>query len=249
MIQVTLIQIDNYGPWTVTLKPKREADLQILQSLLYSELQDLFSSKGGLVFYSRFDNLIAISNGIDVRKHKEIQEAIKSRFPITISFGIGAAKNAYDAQILASKELQKYGSSRSEERREIIAVNSLASNNDVQIAHIDINGISKSYTDSKPAYDNYLMINEVMLDLIKHLKEKKALLFYIGGDNFMSPCNGLKESDLLNIFEKVYKKYLIELKAGIGIANSADKASRLSDSALEKIRKREIDRNVFTLKE
>ena len=36
--QLTLIQIDNYGPWTVTPEPRREVDLQTLQSRLYADV-------------------------------------------------------------------------------------------------------------------------------------------------------------------------------------------------------------------
>ena len=57
MIQMTLIQIDNYGPWTVTPNPRTESDLQILQSTLYAELQKQFrndlkhSFKNPNIFY------------------------------------------------------------------------------------------------------------------------------------------------------------------------------------------------------
>ena len=37
MIQMTLIQIDNYGPWTVTPKPRTESDLQMLQASLFAD--------------------------------------------------------------------------------------------------------------------------------------------------------------------------------------------------------------------
>ena len=60
MIQMTLIQIDNYGPWTVTPRPRTESDLQILQARLFADLNSYFGSKKGLVFFTRFDNLLAI---------------------------------------------------------------------------------------------------------------------------------------------------------------------------------------------
>ena len=56
MIQMTLIQIDNYGPWTVTPRPRNESDLQILQAELYADLERQFANKKGLVFFTRFDN-------------------------------------------------------------------------------------------------------------------------------------------------------------------------------------------------
>ena len=45
MIQITLIQIDNYGPWTVTPGPRAEPDLQTLQSRLYGDLEREKGSK------------------------------------------------------------------------------------------------------------------------------------------------------------------------------------------------------------
>ncbi|GAG70614.1 unnamed protein product, partial [marine sediment metagenome] len=36
-IQLTLVQIDNYGPWTVTPEPRGEAELQTLQAELFAE--------------------------------------------------------------------------------------------------------------------------------------------------------------------------------------------------------------------
>ncbi|MEM4202176.1 MAG: GTP cyclohydrolase IIa, partial [Candidatus Hadarchaeum sp.] len=65
-IQLTLIQIDNYGPWTVTPEPRREFELQVLQAELFAELERQFGSRGGLVFPTRFDNLFAVTNGISM---------------------------------------------------------------------------------------------------------------------------------------------------------------------------------------
>ena len=91
MIQMTLIQIDNYGPWTVTPKPRTESDLQILQAELFADVQRLIAAKKGLVFFTRFDNMLAITNGLDKEDHLRIQRSIRNRYPITISMGVGAA--------------------------------------------------------------------------------------------------------------------------------------------------------------
>ena len=45
MIQMTLIQIDNYGPWTVTPRPRTESDLQILQAELFADVQRQIAAK------------------------------------------------------------------------------------------------------------------------------------------------------------------------------------------------------------
>lgn len=238
MIQMTLIQIDNYGPWTVTPTPRAEADLQILQSELYADLERQFAAKGGLVFFTRFDNMLAVTNGIDMESHLHIQKSIGNRYPITISMGIGAAETPYDAQSKATNALQKYGGAQSEDRKEVLAVDSMVNSDEsfVQIAHIDINGITNTLTDMIPAYDTSFIVNRVQHYLMKKLIEKGSLLFFIGGDNFMSPCNGLEPQLLLKIIKEIEDEINIALKAGIGKAPTAEKAANLADLALEEIR-------------
>ena len=50
MIQLTIMKITGYGPWTLTLGSDREHELQMLQSQLYNKLQELFSRKTVLFF-------------------------------------------------------------------------------------------------------------------------------------------------------------------------------------------------------
>ncbi|MBM4240955.1 MAG: GTP cyclohydrolase IIa [Euryarchaeota archaeon] len=238
MIQMTLIQIDNYGPWTVTPTPRPEADLQILQAELYADLQRQFATKQGLVFFTRFDNMLAITNNVDVDDHLRIQNSINNRYPITVSMGIGVAETPYEAQRNATNALQRYGGAQSEDRKEILAIDGLVNKEDsfVQIAHVDINGITDTLTDIIPAYDTSFIVNRVQHFLMKKLIEKGSLLFFIGGDNFMSPCNGLKPQGLLKIIEEIKDEINIELKAGVGKAPTAEKAANLADLALEEIR-------------
>ncbi|AAB98128.1 conserved hypothetical protein [Methanocaldococcus jannaschii DSM 2661] len=250
MIQITVIQIDNYGPWTVTPNPRRESDLQALQSRLYADLNLMFGAHKGLVFYTRFDNLIAITNGIDLITHKRIQESIRNRYPFTVSMVIASAETPYEAQKLATETLQEYGSAQDENRKEVLDVaNELVVDGYVQIAHIDINNITGTLTDIVSAYDTYLNVNKVKLALMEELLKYNALLFFIGGDNFMAPSNGMSEEDFLDIFNRINKKYKIELKAGIGIGRTAEDASNLADIGLEKIRGKLVDKNVCTLKQ
>ncbi len=235
---MTLIQIDNYGPWTVTPTPRTEADLQILQAQLYADLQRQFAAKQGLVFFTRFDNMLAVTNNVDVEDHLRIQRSIGNRYPITVSMGVGAAETPYEAQRNATTSLQGYGGAQSEERSEILAIDDMVNKEDsfVQIAHIDINGITDSLTDIIPAYDTSFIVNRVQHFLMKKLIEKGSLLFFIGGDNFMSPCNGLTPEGLVKIIEEIKEETNIALKAGVGKAPTAEKAANLADLALEEIR-------------
>jgi len=120
-IQVSIAQLDNYGPWTVSPEPKPEAYLQMLQARLFADLEKGFSERSGLAFLGRFDNTLAVSNGISLNQHKEIQERIDEHYPVTVSFGVGTGETAYAAQKLASKSLQETGSSQSSDRIEEIA--------------------------------------------------------------------------------------------------------------------------------
>jgi GTP cyclohydrolase IIa len=233
---MTLIQIDNYGPWTVTPTPRNEADLQIMQAELYADLQRQFAARQGLVFFTRFDNMLAVTNGMDLEDHRRIQKSIGNRYPITVSMGVGAAETPYDAQRNASRALQSHGGAQSEERKEVLAIDGLVDEGYVQIAHIDINGITETMTDIVPAYDTSFIVNRVQHFLMKKLIKEGALLFFIGGDNFMSPCNGLEPQGLLRIINEIDDEINVALKAGIGKAPTAEKAANLADLALEEIR-------------
>ncbi len=239
MIQMTLIQIDNYGPWTVTPRPRNESDLQILQAELYADLERQFANKKGLVFFTRFDNLLAVTNGIDAEDHLRIQRSIRNRYPITVSMGVGAAKTPHEAQKLATIALQKEGGAQSS-RKEILAIDSLApadENNLVQAAHIDINSVTETLTDIESAFDTNFMVNKAQHYLMTKLIKKGALLFFIGGDNFMAPCNGLSEKDIEDILVEINDEIGIGLKAGIGIGRNIEDAAYMADLGLEEIRK------------
>ena len=239
MIQMTLIQIDNYGPWTVTPRPRTESDLQILQAELFADVQRLIAAKKGLVFFTRFDNLFAVTNGLNEEDHMRIQRSIRNRYPITISMGVGAAETAHEAQRLATIALQKEGGAQSSGRKEILAINNLIENPEdsfVQAAHIDINSVTETLTDIESAFDTSFMVNKAQHYLMTKLREKGALLFFIGGDNFMSPCNGLSEDDLTQILKEIDEEIGIGLKAGIGRADNMEDAAYMADIGLEIIR-------------
>ena len=74
MIQITVIQLDNFGPYTETLGHDREHQVQIILSRAYTLLQDLFSQNGGLVFQATRDNMIAVTSGISRENHQGIMD-------------------------------------------------------------------------------------------------------------------------------------------------------------------------------
>ncbi|MBQ2635695.1 MAG: GTP cyclohydrolase IIa [Methanobrevibacter sp.] len=238
MIQITLIQIDNYGPWTVTPGPRFEPDLQTLQSRLYGDLEREFGARGGIVFFNRFDNLIAISNGINEEEHVKIQDSIRNRYPITISMGVAARENPLEAQKVATQMIQKGGGAQSKDRCEVLNIDSLAKEDEskVQIAHIDIDDITNTLTDVETAYDVSIVVYDVLIELMKELKEHNGLCFFIGGDNYMAPSNGITKNELREVLKKIGSTTGVTLKAGVGIAKKGGRAADLADIGLEDIR-------------
>src|SRR2546426_367149 len=102
MIQLTIIRIEGYGPWTVTLGSDRETHLQMLQAKIYHDVQRLFSENNCIVFFNRFDEYFAITNGLDALDHKEIQHNLAELYDdLKMSMAIGAGKTAFEANLSA----------------------------------------------------------------------------------------------------------------------------------------------------
>lgn len=244
-IQISIAQLDNYGPWTVSPEPKPEAYLQILQTRLFADLEEEFSERGGLAFITRFDNTLAVSNGLSKEDHIEIQRRIRENYPVTVSFGVASAENSYEAQKHASKALQDTGSSQSEDRSEELSGKTLKFPEEslVQIAHIDIDSVT-SYTDAEPIYDTHHLIQKVHLSLSESLSSLDGLVFYTGGDNFMAPSNGLDLDDILEVLEEVEKDTGIRLKAGVGRSSSPVEAAHLASEGLHAVREDESSERV-----
>ncbi|MBI4399485.1 GTP cyclohydrolase IIa [Candidatus Micrarchaeota archaeon] len=243
MIQTTLFQIDNYGPWTLTRGLAREPKLQILQSELYTDIQKLISKKGGIAFYTRFDNILALTSGISIEHHKKIQRQLNSKHPFTVSIGIGQGNTAFEAQDNATQAIQKLGSSQSKERKKIFGVQNIgkSNKNKVELAHFDVNSITQLLTDTSSAFEVLHTITNIQQILSKELMKKKAVLFFVGGDNFISISHGLGKRNYLKILKKVKEKTKLSLKVGIGTAQSPMKALALANKGLELIRRKKTN--------
>lgn len=245
-VQITLIQIDNYGPWTVTPEPRREADLQTVQAELFADVERAFASHGGLVFQARSDNMLAISNGISLRAHRMIQNSINDRYPFTISMGVGAAAKPYEAQQLATRALQDAGSSRSSERREVLVGQGVEAPDEdwVQIAHIDVDQVTPM-TDSQPAYDTYVLLQRLYLSLVSAMLGHGGLVFYTGGDNFMALSNGVNEKVLQAIVDEAQRTLGVSLKVSVGGGVTAEVAANLATQGLVEIRENKATKRVI----
>lgn len=239
--QVTLIQIDNYGPWTVTPEPRREVDLQTLQSRLYADLSQLFGNRKAYVFFTRFDNMVAVTNGLDVDAHALIQESVGNRYPVTVSLGIAADPSPADALGAATDRLQDAGSAQDGARTEILRGEPIAgperTGNDVQIAHFDVNDATGKYTDQLNEFDSFINIEQGYAELMRYMRtEEDSLSFFVGGDNIIAVCDAVDRAGYLDAIEHVREAVGVDLKVGVGLDRTAQAAGMAAKHALETCR-------------
>ena len=212
--------------------------LQILQANLYSSIQRAFANLGGLVFFNRFDEMLAITNGITLAQHENIKQTIQDQFPVTLSMSIGVGHTPYEAQQKASKLLQQMGSAQSSARRSVMACERTLGLDDshVQVIHFDIDEVTRTFTDHVSAYETSLLVMTLYAELMKVFQERQALMFFLGGDNFMGIANGLSIQEVNSVIEE-YRTKNVKLKCGIGIARTARRAAELAAENLDNIRR------------
>ena len=237
--QLTLIQIDNYGPWTVTPEPRREMDLQTMQSRLYADIAQFLGGRDGYVFFSRFDNMIAVTNGLGEASHKALQETIRNRYPVTISLGTGTADTPAVALDEATEQIQAAGSAQDESRTEVLAGSFLDTPADstLNIAHFDVNDATGKYTDQLNEFDSFIQIERGYASLMEHMREAHgALSFFVGGDNVIATCPELSAGEYQAAIEHVEADVGVELKVGVGRGTTPHEAGYAAKHALEDCR-------------
>jgi GTP cyclohydrolase IIa len=244
--QLTLIQIDNYGPWTVTPEPRREVDLQTLQSRLYADLSQLFGNRDGYVFFTRFDNMVAVTNGLDTDSHALIQESIGNRYPVTISLSVAVDPSPASALGVATDQLQDAGSAQDRGRTEILRGDALPEperhEEDVQIAHFDVNNATEKYTDRLNEFDSFINIEQGYAELMQYMrKAHDSLSFFVGGDNIIAVCEDVDVAGYRDAIEHVREAVDVDLKVGVGTDRTAQAAGMAAKHALETCREENID--------
>ncbi|WP_435069601.1 GTP cyclohydrolase IIa [Haloplanus sp. C73] len=237
--QLTLVQIDNYGPWTVTPEPRREMDLQTLQSRLFADIAQFIGHRDGYAFFTRFDNMVAVTNGLDDDDHRLLQESTGNRYPVTVSLGIGVDSNPAVALERATEHLQHAGSAQDRERREVLAGTPVAesSDEDVAIAHFDVNDATEKYTDQLNEFDSFIQIEQGYATLMRYLREEHGgLSFFVGGDNIIAVTPELGADAYRSAIDHVSETVGVELKVGVGQGESAHAAGMAAKHALEECR-------------
>ena len=238
--QLTLVQIDNYGPWTVTPEPRPEMDLQVLQSRLFADVASFVGSRGGYAFPTRYDNLVAVTNGLDQADHERLQTAVGNRYPVTVSLGVGVGAPPAAALDDATTQLQAAGSAQDGDRSEVLgfAADPVGAESDgVDIAHFDIDDVTGEYTDRLNAYDSLLAVDRATVSLMGHLREAHgALSFFVGGDNVVAAVPDLTDAEYRRALDHVADETGVSLKVGVGSGRTAAEAGMTAKHALERCR-------------
>lgn len=234
MIQLTIIKINGYGPWTLTLGSDREHELQMLQASLYKEVQKLFSEKNSLVFLNRSDEFFAITNGLSLQDHIEIQKKLESTFDLKLSMSIGYAESPFDANLKAyegkksliflNKEHNIYGFLNGK------------SDHKVTIMHLDVENLTSARKTKSP-YEISSSIFKLYAKMSEFFLEKKDMTFFMGGDNFMVVSNKNTKENAREFLDLIKKEQGITLNCGIGTGKTAREAVKLATESLDTIRK------------
>lgn len=234
MIQLTIIRIEGYGPWTLTLGYDREAQLQMLQAKLYHDAQRLFSERDCLVYFNRFDEYFAITNGLSVKEHVAIQRELAGLYKdLKMSMAIGSGDTALAASMAAHSARQE-GRFANEQAR----VYGSATNDEglsAQVMHIDVDSSTKLSGRMSP-YEVTALVTKIYAGLAEEFLRRNALTFFLGGDNFMVISNGVTGAQADEVIKKVTAGLGVKLNCGIGIGSTARRAAEAATKALDTIR-------------
>jgi len=233
LVQLTILKITRYGPWTLSLGSDREHQLQMLQALLYKEVQKLFSEKNSLVFLNRADEFFAVTNGLTLDDHVEIQKELAKNFDLKLSMSIGFAETPFEANLQAH-EGKKAEVFLSKEHNIYGFVNGKAEQK-VTITHFDVENLTSKRQKTSP-FEISSLIFKLYSKMTEFFLEKKSLTFFMGGDNFMVVSDGSVNKYAKEFINLVKKELGITLNCGIGTGKTAREAVKLATKSLDTIR-------------
>jgi len=233
MIQLSILKITEYGPWTLTLGSDREHELQILQASLYKEVQKLFSEKNCIVFLNRADEFFVVSNGLGLEDHVEIQKKLEKLFDVRLTMSIGYGESPFEANLKAYEGKKNKVILNVEHN--IFGFVDGKSDSKVSIMHLDIDDLTSKRKTSSP-YEISSIIFELYSKMSKFFLERNSLTFFMGGDNFMVVSDDVAKNSVQSFIDMIKNNDKIYLNCGIGNGNSGREAVKLATKSLDTIR-------------
>ena len=232
MIQISILKIIGYGPWTLTLGSDREHELQILQASLYRDLQKEFSKRNCLVFLNRADEFFVVSNGLNLKDHILIQNTLRGKFDVCLAISIGYGNSPFEANQNAH-EGKKNGLILNKEHNIFGFVNDEAK--EVTIMHLDVDDLSSRRKTLTP-YEISSKIFNLYSKMSNYFLKKNSLAFFMGGDNFMIVASNEGKKSAQEFVELVKNEDEIFLNCGIGSGKTSREAVNLATKSLDTIR-------------
>ncbi|MBA4452587.1 MAG: GTP cyclohydrolase IIa [Nitrosopumilaceae archaeon] len=233
MIQISILKIIGYGPWTLTLGSDREHELQMLQASLYKYLQKKFSEKNCLVFLNRADEFFVVSNGLNLEDHIKIQKDLKEKFDVGLAISIGYGNSPFEANQKAYEG--KKNNVYLNEEHNIFGFLTNSSENQVTVMHYDVDDLSSKRKTLSP-YEISSVIFNLYSKMSNYFIGKNSLSFFMGGDNFMVVASDDGKKNAQTFVELIKKEDEILLNCGIGTGKTSREAVCLATKSLDTIR-------------
>ena len=233
MIQLSILKITEYGPWTLTLGSDREHELQMLQASIYKKVQELFSTKNCLVFLNKSDEFFVVTNGLTLDDHIEIQKSFKKLFEVSLTISIGYGESPFDANLKAYNAKQNNIVLDEEHSIYGFIDNNLEYN--VSIMHLDVDDLKSKRKDNSP-YEISLKIFELYSKIGRYFIQKNSLSFFLGGDNYVVIASDDAKNSVQNFIDMIKNDDQITLNCGIGNAKTSRNAMKLATKSLDTIR-------------
>ena len=233
MIQLSILKITEYGPWTLTLGSDREHELQMLQASLYKQIQKLFSEKNCLVFLNRSDEFFVVSNGLTLDDHIEIQKTLEELFEVHLTISIGFGESPFEANLKAY-DGRKNNIILNKEHNIFGFIDDKSEFN-VSIMHLDVDDLKSKRKDNSP-YEISVKIFDLYSKIAKYFIQKNSLTFFMGGDNYMVVASSEAKNSVQSFIDMIKNNDNISLNCGIGNAQTSRDAVKLATKSLDTIR-------------
>lgn len=244
-VQLTVLRISGYGPWTLELGSDREHRLQMLQASLYRGVQERFSAAGCLAFHNRADELFVVSNGLGLDGHLGIHRALEEGAPeVRLAASIGSDTDPFGANLAAHR-------ARVEGRRlcedplvygEGAGAGEEGAPQAVTVLHMDVENLTAASESASP-YEVSASIVALHGRMAEFFVAHRALSFFMGGDNFMVVCGagagpgGKGPAGLAGEFVEAARRAGTVVNCGVGTGRTGREAARRATASLDGIRR------------
>lgn len=241
-VQLTVLKISGYGPWTLRLGSDREHRLQMLQASLYRDVQELFSGAGCLAFLNRADEFFVVSNGLGLGGHLDIHRELERRSPeVRLAASIGAGDDPFGANLSAHRARVSGRALCADPLVHGELPGGADGEPAVTVLHIDVENLTASAERASP-YEVSASIASLHSRMADFFAANRALAFFMGGDNFMVVCGGAGAGGagpaaLAGEFAEAARGMGIVVNCGVGTGRTGREAARRATASLDEIRR------------